>query len=79
MVAEIAPKPELASVSATLMSLGQCVGGILFGVVGVVVASGWGAATGILAAAGIVLALGSIALLIILKARARKRAGVEQA
>lgn len=79
MVAEIAPKPELASVSATLMSLGQCVGGILFGVVGVIVASGWGAATGILAAAGIVLALGSVALLIILKARARKRAGVEQA
>lgn len=73
MVAEIAPRPELASVSATLMSLGQCVGGILFGVVGAVVASGWGAATGILAGAGIVMALGSIALLIVLKARDKKR------
>lgn len=74
MVAEIAPRPELASVSSTLMSLGQCVGGILFGVVGAVVASGWGAATGILAAAGIVLVLGSICLLIALKSRAKKQA-----
>jgi len=52
--------------------LGQCVGGILFGVVGAVVASGWGAATGILAAAGVVLFLGSLALLFILRSRDKK-------
>lgn len=69
MVAEIAPRPELASVSSTLMSLGQCVGGILFGVVGAIVASGWGAATGVLGAAGAVMFIGSIALLIVLKKR----------
>jgi MFS family permease len=74
MVAEIAPRPDLASVSSTLMSLGQCVGGILFGIVGAVVASGWGAATGILAAAGVVLFLGSIALLFILRSRDKKAA-----
>lgn len=67
MVADIAPRPELASVSSTLMSLGQCVGGILFGVVGAIVASGWGAATGVLAAAGVVLFAGSVALLFVLK------------
>ncbi len=72
MVAEIAPRPELASVSSTLMSLGQCVGGILFGIVGAVVASGWGAATGILATAGVVLFVGSIALMFILKKRDAK-------
>lgn len=72
MVAEIAPRPDLASVSSTLMSLGQCVGGILFGIVGAVVASGWGAATGILAAAGAVLFLGSLALMFVLKARDKK-------
>ena len=77
MVAEIAPRPDLASVSSTLMSLGQCVGGILFGIVGAVVASGWGAATGILAAAGVVLFLGSLALLFILRARDAKRAPVD--
>lgn len=69
MVAEIAPRPELASVSSTLMSLGQCVGGILFGVVGAIVASGWGAATGVLAAAGVVLFAGSLALLFVLRKR----------
>lgn len=74
MVAEIAPRPELASVSSTLMSLGQCVGGIIFGTVGAVVASGWGNATGILTAAGIVLFVGSIALLFVLKARDKKGA-----
>lgn len=70
MVAEIAPRPELASVSSTLMSCGQCVGGILFGVVGaVVMAAGWGACTGLLAGVGIVLFLGSVALLFLLKKR----------
>lgn len=74
MVAEIAPRPELASVSATLMSLGQCVGGILFGIVGVVVATaGWGACTGLLAVVGIVLFLGSLGLLFVLKARDGKK------
>ena len=56
MVAEIAPRPELASVSSTLMSCGQCVGGILF------------------AAVGVVLFLGSLALLLVLKARDKKQA-----
>ena len=78
MVAEIAPRPQLASVASTLMSLGQCVGGILFGVVGALVASAWGAATGMLAATGIVLFLGSLALLIVIKRRDAKRAA-EQA
>ena len=73
MVAEIAPRPDLASVSSTLMSLGQCVGGIIFGVVGAIVASGWGAATGVLATAGIVLFVGSVALLLVLRARNAKR------
>ena len=40
--------------------------------VGAVVASGWGAATGILAAAGGVLFVGSIALMFVLKARDKK-------
>lgn len=75
MVAEIAPRPELASVSSTLMSCGQCVGGILFAAVGAVVATaGWGACTGLLAAAGVVLFLGSLALLFVLKARDKKQA-----
>ena len=75
MVAEIAPRPELASVSSTLMSCGQCVGGILFAAVGAVVATaGWGACTGLLAAVGIVLFLGSLALLLVLKARDKKQA-----
>lgn len=75
MVAEIAPRPELASVSSTLMSCGQCVGGILFAAVGAVVAAaGWGACTGLLAAVGVVLFLGSLALLFVLKARDKKRA-----
>lgn len=75
MVADIAPRPELASVSSTLMSLGNNVGGILFVAVGAVVtAAGWGACTGLLAAVGIVLFLGSLLLLITLKARDRKRA-----
>ncbi|MDO4291102.1 MAG: MFS transporter [Eggerthellaceae bacterium] len=74
MVADIAPRPELASVSSTLMSLGQCVGGILFGVVGAIVASGWGAATGVLAAAGVVLFAGSVALLFVLKKRGGSQA-----
>lgn len=75
MVAEIAPRPELASVSSTLMSCGQCVGGILFAVVGAVVATaGWGACTGLLAAVGVVLFLGSLALLFVLKARDKKQA-----
>ncbi len=75
MVAEIAPRPELASVSSTLMSAGQCVGGILFGVVGaVVMAAGWGACTGLLAGVGIVMFLGSLALLFVLRARGKKAA-----
>lgn len=75
MVAEIAPRPELASVSSTLMSCGQCVGGILFAAVGAVVAAaGWGACTGLLAAVGVVLFLGSLALLFVLKARDKKQA-----
>lgn len=74
MVAEIAPRPELASVSSTLMSCGQCVGGILFAVVGAVVsAAGWGACTGLLAGVGIVMFLGSLALLLVLKARDKKQ------
>lgn len=75
MVAEIAPRPELASVSSTLMSCGQCVGGILFAAVGAVVATaGWGACTGLLVAVGVVLFLGSLALLFVLKARDKKQA-----
>lgn len=75
MVAEIAPRPELASVSSTLMSCGQCVGGILFAAVGAVVATaGWDACTGLLAAVGVVLFLGSLALLFVLKARDKKQA-----
>ena len=74
MVAEIAPRPELASVSSTLMSCGQCVGGILFAFVGAVVsAAGWGACTGLLAGVGIVLFLGSLALLLVIKARDKKQ------
>lgn len=73
MVAEIAPRPALASVSSTLMSCGQCVGGILFGVVGaVVMASGWGACTGLLAGVGIVLFVGALALLFIMRSRDAK-------
>ena len=57
------------------MSCGQCVGGILFAAVGAVVATaGWGACTGLLAAVGIVLFLGSLALLLVLKAREKKQA-----
>ena len=75
MVAEIAPRPQLASVASTLMSLGQCIGGILFGVVGaIVMAAGWGACTGLLAGTGAVLFLGSLALLFVIKARDSKRA-----
>lgn len=75
MVAEIAPRPQLASVSSTLMSLGQCVGGILFAVVGAIITSaGWGACTGLLAATGAVLFLGSLALLFVIRARDAKRA-----
>lgn len=70
MVAEIAPRPQLASVSSTLMSLGQCVGGILFAFVGAIVTSaGWAACTGLLTVTGIVLFAGSFALLILLKRR----------
>lgn len=73
LVAEIAPRPQLASVSSTLMSLGQSVGGILFGVVGgIVTTAGWGASTGLLSAAGIVLFAGALALLFILRAREKK-------
>ena len=75
MVAEIAPRPQLASVASTLMSLGQCVGGILFAVVGAIITSaGWGACTGLLAATGAVLFLGSLALLFVIKSRDSKRA-----
>lgn len=74
MVAEIAPRPELAGISSSLMSCGQCVGGILFGLVGVVVSSaGWDACTGLLAGVGIVLALGSIALLLVIRSRDAKK------
>lgn len=55
--------------------LRQCVGGILFAAVGAVVATaGWGACTGLLAAVGVVLFLGSLALLFVLKARDKKQA-----
>ena len=75
MVAEIAPRPALASVSSTLMSCGQCVGGILFGVVGaVVMASGWGACSGLLTGVGITLFVGSLALLFVIRARDAKAA-----
>ncbi|MEG1246751.1 MAG: MFS transporter [Gordonibacter sp.] len=74
MVAEIAPRPALASVSSTLMSCGQCVGGILFGIVGAVVATaGWAACTGLLTGVGIVLFLGALALFLVLRARDKKR------
>ena len=74
MVAEIAPRPALASVSSTLMSCGQCVGGILFGIVGAVVtAAGWAACTGLLVGVGVVLFLGSLALFLVLRARDGKR------
>lgn len=69
MVAEIAPRPQLAPVASTLMSLGQCVGGILFGVIGAIVASAWSAGTGMLAVTGAVLFLSSIALTLVIKAR----------
>ncbi|WP_165047160.1 MULTISPECIES: CynX/NimT family MFS transporter [unclassified Adlercreutzia] len=72
MVAEIAPRPQLAPVASTLMSLGQCVGGILFGSVGAIVAAAWSAATGVLAAAGIVLFASSLALLFVIRARLKK-------
>ena len=75
MVAEIAPRPQLASVSSTLMSLGQCVGGILFAVVGAIITSaGWGACTTLLAVTSAVLFLGSLALLFVIRARDAKRA-----
>lgn len=74
MVAEIAPRPALASVSSTLMSCGQCVGGILFGIVGAVVtAAGWAACTGLLIGVGVVLFLGSLALFLVLRARDGRR------
>ena len=74
MVAEIAPRPALASVSSTLMSCGQCVGGILFGIVGAVVtAAGWAACTGLLVGVGVVLFLGSLALFLVLRARDGRR------
>lgn len=77
MVADIAPKPELASVSSTLMSLGNCIGGILFAAVGAVVtAAGWGACTGLLAVVGAVLFLGSLSLLFVLRARNAKRSAL---
>ncbi len=70
MVAEIAPRPELAGISSSLMSCGQCVGGILFGIVGVIVSSaGWGACTGLLICVGCVLIAGSVALLFVIKRR----------
>lgn len=70
MVAEIAPRPQLASVSSTLMSLGQCVGGILFAFVGAIVSSaGWAACTSLLVVDGIVLFAGSLGLLILLRKR----------
>lgn len=73
MVAEIAPRPALASVSSTLMSCGQCVGGILFGVVGaVVMASGWGACSGLLTGVGITLFVGSLVLLFVIRVRDAK-------
>ena len=74
MVAEIAPRPELAGISSSLMSCGQCVGGILFGLVGVIVSSaGWGACTGLLMGVGIVLVVGAIALMVVIKARDAKK------
>lgn len=74
MVAEIAPRLALASVSSTLMSCGQCVGGILFGIVGAVVtAAGWAACTGLLVGVGVVLFLGSLALFLVLRARDGRR------
>ncbi len=75
MVAEIAPRPDLAGISSSLMSCGQCVGGILFGLVGVVVSSaGWGACTGLLVGVGAVLIIGSVALFAVIRARDAKRA-----
>ena len=79
MVADIAPRPELASVSSTLMSLGNNIGGILFVAVGAVVsAAGWGACTGLLAGVGSVLFLGSLLLFFALKARNAKRAAADE-
>lgn len=76
MVAEIAPRPALASVSSTLMSAGQCIGGIMFAIVGAVItAAGWAACTGLLVGVGVVLFLGSLALFFVLRARDVKRAG----
>ena len=78
LVAEIAPRPQLASVSSTLMSLGQSVGGILFGVVGgIVTTAGWGASAGLLSGAGAVMFLGALALMFILRSRERKRSANE--
>ena len=77
MVAEIAPRPELAGISSSLMSCGQCVGGIMFGLVGVIVSSaGWGACTSLLIGVGAVI-IGSIALLIVIRSRDLKRASTQ--
>ena len=60
------------------MSCGQCVGGILFGVVGgIVTTAGWGASAGLLSGAGAVMFLGALALMFILRSRERKRSANE--
>ena len=78
MVADIAPRPELASVAATLLTCGQALGGgLCFSFVGsAIVAAGWGAGTFVMIAAGVVLVLGSVFLFILMRNRANK---VEQA
>ena len=69
MVAEIAPRPGVF-----YKVCGQGVGGILFGLVGVIVSSaGWGACTGLLMGVGIVLVVGAIALMVVIKARDAKK------
>lgn len=73
MVADIAPRPELASVAATLIACGQALGGILFGFAGAAIgATGWGTGTMIMIAVAIVLVLGSVILIVSMKSRARK-------
>lgn len=75
MVSEIAPRPQLASVVTSLISCGQGVGAILFGVVGtLVMASGWGSLVGMLSAAGIIMFVAALALLFVITSRDRKRA-----
>ncbi len=78
MVADIAPRPELASIASTLLTCGQALGGgLCFGFMeSAIVAAGWGAGTFVMIGAGIALVLGSIFLFALMRNSAKK---VEQA